>query len=166
MIQTTKRDYKEPNNTISANHKCRIENRSNNMTDISSPIARNADSTRKNKLPTEQMKSCFKKRSESDEPRELEMQATLCAHTNQITHTHTYICTHTCIYIYVYLRVCKLFKIIYIVYCRSKHTYVYVYHRNKSNFGLSTLKSHILSHTCWLCFRFQPRARLFQVKHR
>ena len=88
------------------------------------------------------------------------MQATLCAHTNQITH----ICTHTHVYIYTCVCVCKLFIIIYIVYCKSKHTYVY--HRNKSNFDLSTLISQIPSHTCWLCFRFQPRARLFQVKHR
>ena len=90
------------------------------------------------------------------------MQATLCAHTNQITHT----CTHTHVYIYIYVCVCvcKLFIIIYIVYCKSKHTYVY--HRNKRNFDLSTLISQIPSHTCWLCFRFQPRARLFQVKHR
>ena len=90
------------------------------------------------------------------------MQATLCAHTNQITHTCTH--THTYIYTYVCMCVCKWFIIIYIVYCKSKHTYVY--HRNKSNFDLSTLISQIPSHTCWLCFRFQPRARLFQVKHR
>jgi hypothetical protein len=83
-----------------------------------------------------------------------------CAHTQ--TKLHTY--AHTHVYIYMCVCVCKLFIIIYIVYCKSKHTYVY--HRNKSNFDLSTLISQIPSHTCWLCFRFQPRARLFQVKHR
>ena len=89
---------------------------------------------------------------------------TVRTHKPNYTHMHT----HTYIYIYIYVCVCvcvcKLFIIIYIVYCKSKHTYVY--HRNKSNFDLSTLISQIPSHTCWLCFRFQPRARLFQVKHR
>jgi hypothetical protein len=80
------------------------------------------------------------------------------------THKPNYTHMHTHTYIYMCVCVCKLFIIIYIVYCKSKHTYVY--HRNKSNFDLSTLISQIPSHTCWLCFRFQPRARLFQVKHR